>query len=314
MPDDTPYAPSGGHHVPPVRIPTPVPASVPTPPPGSLNAIGHLPTPAPGTLSYGSMPPQPRAGSIPPTNPAQAIPSTAQRRAPTPPPVAMSSPSLSMPAAPRRGGALIAFVVIADLGLAGAGALMLVKGLHKAKPDAKPAQKSEAAVPAPTPVAVAPAATAAPAPAPAEPAATPGSAAEARKDPGPAAARDHKDPKHHAAADPKKPGSGGALAPLDPYGGTPAPDLSQDIERAAAGSVGSFRSCLASAIETQPIHGQVRIAFSIEPDGHVDHTQAVVNTTGSDPLATCLSATIATWTFAAHPGPAASFERPFNYP
>lgn len=304
VPDDAPIAPptGGHHHVPPVRIPTPVPASFPTPPPGSLNAIGHLPTPAPGTLSHGSMPPQPRAGSIAPQNAQPAIPSTVNRAA-SPPPV-MSSPSLSMAAAPRRSGALIAFVLVADLGLAGAGAYMLLEGLRKPKADARPAQKTEASTPAPSPVATAPAPAAAPV-------AAPGSAAPEPPKSEPVAARDpRKDPKRHADT---KSGGGKLESPEDPYG-APAPDLSQDIERAAGASLGSFHTCLQTAIQTQPIHGDVRIAFTIEPDGHVDHAQAVVNTTGSDALATCLSATIATWTFAPHPGPAASYERPFNYP
>lgn len=283
LPDDTPIATP--HHVPPVRIPTPVPASIPP-----ADAVGHLPTPPPGSMSLGSIPP--RAGSIPPQNAQPAIPSTVNRqRAP------VSSPSLSMPAAaPRRSGALIAVLVIADLGLAAAGAFMLMKGLQK--PAAKPAQKTEARQAPPAPVAVAP--TLAPATVAAAPAAAAIVDPPAR--PEPVAARP-KETKQH----PRK-----TSAPQDPYGA--APDLSKDVERAAQGSVGSFHSCLQTAIQTQPIHGDVRIAFLIQPDGHVDHAQAVVNTTGSDQLATCLSATIATWTFAPHPGPAASYERPFNYP
>jgi hypothetical protein len=285
LPDDTPIATP--HHVPPVRIPTPVPASIPP-----VDAVGHLPTPPPGSMSLGSIPP--RAGSIPPQNAQPAIPSTVNRR---PAPVAVSSPSLSMPAAaPRRSGALIAVLVIADLGLAAAGAFMLVKGLQK--PAAKPARKTEARQAPPAPVAVAP--TLAPATVAAAPAAAAIVDPPAR--PEPVAARP-KETKQH----PKK-----TSAPQDPYGA--APDLSKDVERAAQGSVGSFHSCLQTAIQTQPIHGDVRIAFLIQPDGHVDHAQAVVNTTGSAQLATCLSATIATWTFAPHPGPAASYERPFNYP
>jgi hypothetical protein len=288
LPDDTPIATP--HHVAPVRIPTPVPASIPP-----LDAVGHVPTPPPGSMSLGSIPP--RAGSIPPQNAQPAIPSTVNRRPGTPPPVAVSSPSLSMPAAaPRRSGALIAVVVIADLGLAAAGAFMLMKGLQK--PAAKPAQKTEARGAPPAPVAVAPAM------APATVAAAPAAAAtvDPPPRPEPVAARP-KETKQH----PKK-----TTAPEDPYGA--APDLSKEVERAAQGSVGSFRSCLQTAIQTQPIHGDVRIAFLIQPDGHVDHAQAVGNTTGSAQLATCLSATIATWTFAPHPGPAASYERPFNYP
>jgi hypothetical protein len=306
-------------------------AAYPTPPPGSLNAIGHLPTPQPGSLQ---MPPQPRLGSIPPTNPAQAIPNSVHRAASRPPasipptdvprpasappasipptdvqrpasappavrtPPPIAEPSMSMPAAPQRSSALIAVVVIADLGLAAAGAALLFKGLHKPKAATVAPQKSEAA---PT---ISPPAE--PAPPPAEPKEAANKAA-----PKPAPV----EPKEAAKKAPPKPATKPARktgAPQDPYGD--AVDLSEDVERMAAQSVGSFHNCLTQAIQTQPIHGTVRIAFLVEPDGRVDHAQAVVNTTGSDQLATCLAATIATWTLSPHPGPAASFERPFTYP
>jgi hypothetical protein len=295
----------------------PAPAqALPTPPPGSLDAIGHLPTPPPGSLQ---MAPQPRLGSIPPTNPAPAmnrlastppterlpsrppdvqrvasIPPTDVQRHVSRPPVAPPEPSLSMPAVPRRSGALVAVVVIVDLGLAAAGGALLYKGLQT--PAARPAQKSEAArPPAPAPIAADLTAPAPPPPpviappAPGPPAPSPKPATAAKKAP--------------VVAKPK-------AAPIDPYGS----DLASEVDRMAAQSVGSFRNCLAQAVQTQPIHGDVRIAFEIEPDGHVDHARVALDTTESPQLATCLAATIATWTFAPHPGPAASFERPFNYP
>jgi TonB family protein len=291
--------------------------AVPTPPPGSLHAIGHLPTPTPGSLQ---MPPQPRLGSIPPTNPAPALNRAAsvppiERHSSVPPterlpskppgsipptdvqrptPLPAAEPSMSMPAVPRRSGALIAVVVIADLGLAAAGAALLMKGLQKPRPAAKPALKTEAL---PPPAAAAAADLTAPAPAPAPVLAPP----EPPK------------PKEAAKKAPVKPApKKKTTAPVDPYGD--APDLAPEIERMAQQSVGSFRNCLSQAIQTQPIHGDVRIAFVVEPDGRVDHVRVASDTTESPQLATCLAATIATWTFAPHPGPAASFERPFNYP
>ena len=190
-----------------------------TPPPGSLHAIGHLPTPVPGSLQ---MPPQPRVASIPPTNPAQAIPGRVasvppiERPASIPPPTSVPpterlpskppipptdvqrppapEPSMSMPAVPRRRGALIAAVVIADLGLAAAGGALLFKGLQKPKP--APALKTEAL---PPPAAAAPAAELA-APAPEIPQPVPKEAAKKAPITKPA-------PK-------KKPGG-----PVDPYGG-----------------------------------------------------------------------------------------------
>lgn len=290
--------------------------AIPTPPPGSLNQIGHLPTPTPGSLA---MPPQPRLGSIPPTNPAQAIarPSSAPptdrlpskppdapppaARVPTPVPAA--APSMSMPAAPKKSSALIAVVLIADLGLAAAGGALLFKGLQKPKAAAKPAQKTEAR---PAPASAAAADVSAPPPAPAiSPPAPPAKVEKTAPAPKEAAKK---------APVVTKAKAGKLDGPVDPYAGAAAPDLRADIDRMAEQSVGSFHNCLSQAIQTQPIHGEVRIAFVIEPDGHVDHARVAQDTTESPQLSTCLAATIATWTFAPHPGPAASFERPFNYP
>ncbi|MBV8757560.1 MAG: zinc-ribbon domain-containing protein [Deltaproteobacteria bacterium] len=335
-----------------VKLHDDAPANVPTPPPGSMN-IGHLPTPAPGSLSYrpASMPPTNNPASIPPTNNPASIPPTnnpasipptnhrlasqpgyapptsqspgsqppgsqppGQRRASTPAPSAMSSPSLSM-MPPRRSGAMIAIVLVIDLALAAAGATLLVKGLAKPKAaDAKPAkteaQKPTTAAPAPTALAQAPAPAAAPEPI--------GSAApEPPAPPAPpidkTVARDPK--KHGGKPDTKKVTANG---PLDPYGAggaaAPAVDLTAEIDAHAKGSFGAFRACFSDAIHAGPVHGDIRIAFVVEPDGRVDHAAPVVNTTGSDALGSCLAQTIGGWTFAPHSGAAATYERPFNYP
>jgi len=295
---------------------------LPTPPPGSLNAIGNLPTPAPGSLSY---PPNQHMGSIPPTNnrvasipptanpasrPPSSSPGTVQHRAGTPPP-AVSSPSMSMEAPPRRNTAVIAILLVLDLGLAAAGATLLMKGLAKPKAAAASPPKAElhgeAAASAPTPVATAPGGASLPAPPPA--AESVADAKPDKKEPAAARGKDAKRADKKAAAKPS--------APLDPYGNAPPPaaaaDQSEDVERMAAQSFGSFRSCQETAMQGGPIKGSIRIAFLIQPDGHVDHPHAVVNTTSSDVLALCLEQTIATWTFAPHSGPAASYERPFSY-
>jgi TonB family protein len=296
--------------------------AIPTPPPGSLNQIGHLPTPTPGSLA---MPPQPRLGSIPPTNPAPAIarPSSAaptdrlpskppdmQQPASRPPaarvptPVPAPEPSMSMPVAPKKSSALIAVVLIADLGLAAAGGALLFRGLQKPKAAVKPAQKTEA----PAPASAAAADLTAPSPA-AVPAIIAPPAKVEKTVPAP------KEAAKKAPVVTKPAAKSGKLdGPVDPYGGAAAPDLRAEVDRMADQSVGSFHNCLAQAVQTQPIHGEVRIAFVIEPDGHVDHARVAQDTTESPQLSTCLAATIATWTFAPHPGPAASFERPFNYP
>ena len=300
--------------------PTNNPASIPpTHGPASIPPTNN-PATIPPTNNPISRPPSNAPASMPPTGtPASRPPGsslgTVQRRAGTPPP-AMSTPSMSMEAPPRRNTALIAILLVLDLGLAAAGATLLVKGLAKPKAAAAPApakaeSHSEAAAPAPAPVATAPASSApgaAPAP---PPAAEP--IADAKPDKKTAARA--KDPKEPKQADKK---SGKQTVPLDPYGNAPAPepaaDQSQDVERMASQSFGSFRSCLNDAVQGGPIRGDIKIAFSIQPDGHVARAHAVVNTTNSDVLALCLEQTIATWTFAPHSGPAASYERPFSYP
>ena len=302
-------------------------ARMPTPVPGAIN-LGNLPTPPPGSMSYSgpaSIPPTNNGASIPPTNhrlasqppasqPPPSQPPLSQpplsqppgpRRASTPVPDALSSPSLSMMPA-KRSGAMIAVILVLDLALAAAGGALLVKGLAKPKPaDAKPASAAPhaQAAAAPTPAAVA-VTSAAPAGSAAAPEPPPPSdktvAREAKKKP-------------TAAKDIKKK----ADVPLDPYAGAAPPaagtDQTAEIDAQARESFGAFRRCFTDAIHGSPIHGDIRIAFVVQPDGHVSHSSPVVNTTGSDALASCLAQTIGAWTFAPHSGPAASYERPFNY-
>ena len=263
-----------------------------------------------------------RAKSIPPTvQRAASIPPTAPARALSVPPMA-ASPSLSMAAArPKRSGGLIALVLIADLGLATAGAVMLGKGLGhskaeakpetapdpkpEAKPEAKPAelQKTEAAPP-PAPSA----------PAPATPAT--GSAATAEptgSDSVTAARKDDKTVKRHdqKAKPPTKPKKLVAPAgPVDPY----AVDLGAEIDHQTTSSRPAFARCYKDATTSGALHGQIRIAFQILANGLVSHASAVDNTTGSDALASCLAGAINGWTFSAHAGEPIGFVRPFAYP
>jgi len=271
--------------------------------------LGNLPTPPPGSMSYppASIPPTNNPISRPPSAPVTGPPTQPPRRASTPAPAALSSPSLSM-MPPKRSGAMIAFVIVVDLALAAAGATLLVKGLAKPKPaDAKPASAAphaEVAAPTPAAVAVAPAA------------AVPEPVGSAAPEPPVVDKTVARDPKKKPAAKPdtKKKADG----PVDPYGGAappvPGTDQSAEIEAQARESFGAFRRCFEDAIHAGPIHGDVRIAFVVQPDGHVDHAKPVVNTTGSEPLASCLAQTIGGWSFAPHSGAAASYERPFNYP
>jgi TonB family protein len=91
-----------------------------TPPPGALK----MPTPPPGSLSFAATP---RLGD----------------QEPSPPPVAAAEASRSLVAPPRRPIGLIVFVLLVDLALAGAGAVLLGKGLSEKKPAAKSEQKTQ---------------------------------------------------------------------------------------------------------------------------------------------------------------------------
>ena len=120
------YAPPGS--IPPSNNPASIPpqnsfqrAATPiqTPPPGSLK----MPTPAPGSLSFAATP---RLDQTP-TTPS--------------PPAADASRSLVVP--PRRPIGLIVFVLLVDLALAGAGAVLLGKGLSEKKTTPKSEQKTQ---------------------------------------------------------------------------------------------------------------------------------------------------------------------------
>jgi hypothetical protein len=241
----------------------------------------------PGPISYAPPSMPPRLPSSPPV---------------TPPPARVPEASLSM-AVPRRRTGLIATVVMIDLALAGAGGLLLAKGLE---PPTAPTAPSPA--PAPAPPAPSPSS-----PPPLQPA---GSAADgaigsaldhiaattppAPTPPAPA-------PTQHVAA--KKPAP---PAPIDPYDMSHA--LANEVELAASRAGPDFEQCLDAALREKAIHGAIHVSFIVAADGRVATPKVAQNTTGSSALATCLTTIISTWTFATHPAHATSFVRPFSYP
>jgi hypothetical protein len=135
------------------------------------------------------------------------------------------------------------------------------------------------------------------------------------------------DKKHH-----KKTTPGDAASPVDPYTVAPGPPsppepprvaadppaaapsaLAVEVDKKAASSQGVFDLCKNNFSATGPIHGAIHIAFQILPGGQVTHVTALDNSTGSDPLASCLSNSIASWAFAPHSGDTANFVRAFKY-
>jgi hypothetical protein len=308
--DDAPF--------PPQRYPTPVPqqsyasgpASIPPPskPPSIPPTNGPASIPPqnmyPGPASIPPSTYQTRPASIPPTsNPASIPPNTYQARS-IPPTNAGSSarePSMSMPALPQTRWGLIAIVLLLDIGLAAAGAVMLQKGLDQ--PDAAQGSGSDGSAHAATGQAAATAAPvtpAAPSPSPAVSAsiatiansansATP-TTASAKAEPV-AVVQAKKSPPQHDVKN----------------------ELGAEIELAAARSRGDFDKCYDEASPEIHLKGRIDIAFTVLPDGRTDTPHIVQNDTGSQQLASCLSATIARWAFASHPAKPVLITRPFIY-
>ncbi|HEY6038814.1 MAG TPA: AgmX/PglI C-terminal domain-containing protein [Kofleriaceae bacterium] len=312
--DDAPF--------PPQRYPTPVPAQFASGPTSLAPAPYAPPGPAsiPPTSKPASIPPANNAyaqgpASIPPNTyqaPASIPPNTYQARPASIPPTnaggyAAREPSMSLPALPQTRWGLIAVVLLLDIGLAAAGAVMLQKGLAKPEPESAPAGDGSAK-PAATSQAAAPAPVAAPA-AVASPAVGASIATIANATPG-------------SNADPKdvKPGKNATAKPVEPVQAKKSPaqrdlenELGAEIELAAARSRGDFDKCYDDASPEIHLKGRVDIAFTVLPDGRVQDPHVTQNDTGSQPLASCLVSTIGRWAFASHPAKPVLIARPFIY-
>ena len=218
-----------------------------------------------------------------------------------------------MPAVPHRRLGLIVVVLIVDLGLAAAGAVLLGKGMTKSRPDPKPEAGSGSATPGqPTAPPAPPQPTSAeppPPPAPPEPAPEQAMAAPAAKT---VASRHHVVNTSASAKPPIAVATSVAAAssPADPYAGAAELDLAAQVDAALARVHGQIAKCGQDAAA----HGQIRIAFQVLPDGHIAHAAAVENATGVASLATCLTGVISSITTSPHSGGATDFMRPFSYP
>jgi hypothetical protein len=234
-----------------------------------------------------------------------------------PPRVAEASLALEVP--PRRTG-LIATVLVLDLALAAAGAVLLAKGLEKAP------VRTAAPTPTINPIEVTPA-PAPPAP-PSKPAALPaGSASITLPDLGsasttPAPAPTKQPPPRAPAPAVKHEPTPHDPTPHDPTPHDPTPQdpydaahaLSNEVELQSERTRTDFNRCLDQALQIAPVHGAIRISFDVGGDGRAVKVKAVQNTTGAGGLATCLISTIAGWSFATHPTHPMTFVRPFTYP
>ena len=225
------------------------------------------------------------------------------RLSPTPAP---RGSSVAMPRQGRRWGLVIAILVL-DVGLATAGAVLLTQGLRDDGPH-----------PTATPAL----------PAPAAPGTTPAKASAV--EPGKAAGKPvmvvskavvkvvKSAPASPAKVAAKPSGKKPAKAtPVDPYAGSDAatPPLQDDEDHSAAISdaidaksnhaEGVFSRCYTQATKPlpadQPLRGRIQIAFTVLTNGHVDHVTTAENQTGSDQLANCLGSEIGGWIFNEHP-------------
>jgi hypothetical protein len=285
-----------------------------TPPPGSLK----MPTPAPGSLSFAATP---REGDPLPTS---------QR----PPVTATTDASRSFVVPPSRPIGLMVLVLLVDLALAGAGAVLLGKGLSEKKPATKPAQKTQRErapqEDAPTNVdvpsnAAAASVTAASGAAASDAAAnSAGPNVEARASnietsSGAKVAAAAPKPSQAKAAPKSK--AAEAPPPTTPAAPTPAPtpaapaqpSFDTQLERATANSKPAFDRC---ALDAGSPHGTVRVAFRVLEDGSVANAFPVEDSTGSPTLGQCLAQTITTWRFTSDPARRAPINslRAFNYP
>jgi hypothetical protein len=239
--------------------------------------------------------------SIPPTNlgfggPQNQMYGRAQS-------VATHEPSMSMPVVARPRWGLIILVLLLDVGLAAAGAVMLQKGLAKPEPVEAPPAPTGSATPIAPKASVAPitAPTASPTVAASIAAVASGSGnGSANSDATPAKA----DPKKPAASKPK-PGP----SPQDPY--EAGNNLRAEIELSVARSKEDINNCRDAA--GPDLHGRIDIGFRVQLDGRVDTLKILANTTHIAPLATCLETVISHWTFASHPAQPSDFVRPFIY-
>jgi hypothetical protein len=290
--------------------------------------------------------PQPMPATAPPSDPRRAAIEDGPRRRPQ---VSSASVSFSAPAAHRPLG-LIALVLFIDLGLAGAGAFLLAKGLEKPEKAPPTAIEKKTEAPGAPSAANANAATAvvsaepiAPAPSaptnaattpPAATAATttPTTATTAATAPTSAAARSTRasaQPTTTRAASTTPSTSASSSGPVtapsgpvtSPSGATtdspsaqPAavqpPSTASEIEVLARSSAANFARCKGDAA----VAGSIQIAFQVNPDGWLSGTAAIDNTTGNAELANCLVRVINGWRVSPFQGARMSFVRPFSYP
>jgi len=74
------------------------------------------------------------------------------------------------------------------------------------------------------------------------------------------------------------------------------------------------RACYERQLRNEPqLRGQITMRFTVGAGGRVVDTQVVVNSTGSDPLAACVSSNLRTWRFPEPEGGAVAFEYPFRF-
>ena len=179
---------------------------------------------------------------------------------------------MPVPTSPRWG--LILFLLVLDVGLAGAGALLLQKGL------AKPAAATEKLEPKAAPARAASAGSAAPVTATA-PQTGLAASVTAIAQTAPAATAPAPVPPAPQVIEKRPVAKAKGGSPENPYDAKSS--LPGEVELAAARSKDDLAKC--QTAEEGPPHGRIDIAFTIERDGSVSRVNATKDTTGSRTLA-----------------------------
>ncbi|MEO6776776.1 MAG: AgmX/PglI C-terminal domain-containing protein [Kofleriaceae bacterium] len=280
------------------RYPTPVPAQPYASGPASIPPANGPATIPPAANAY------PGPASIPP-NTYRANAAFTPREA-----------SLSMPVVARARWGLIAVVLVLDLGLAAAGAVMLQKGLARPEPGPASDGSAHAALPPARPTLLLTAGSG-PALSPetserlanAASAGTGSNAVAATGSNTAPAPRAPKPTKSDTKPEPRPVVQAKKAPPQHDVKN----ELGVEIELAAARSRGDFDKCYADASPEIHLKGRIDIAFTVLPDGRIDRPHVAQNETGSQQLASCLTATIARWAFTSHPAEPVLISRPFIF-
>jgi hypothetical protein len=109
--------------------------------------------------------------------------------------------------------------------------------------------------------------------------------------------------------------------PAPDAGADDPPDTAEELRAQVARWLSKSQSRLSRCYENatkalpedQALTGEVDISFEVLPTGGTANVTVVRNTTESNQLASCLSATVSDWTFEPFTGDSVTFQRTFRF-